>query len=287
MSKCIIILSNKASGSSACQNLLAKLVDIKHVTKTRHFENETLYWTKAASILKMPQKKMLGSEVPIESNNAKSDLKKILADNIKGFVAPNNDKDLIFGGWNELCATYSPIFLEKSPHHLYQWSSLELIMECMDLLSDVEFLLIGLVRNPMDTLYSAYRSWKIPPEKLQYEWLESYRNLQKLKSLVGERLVIIRYEDIVHSVESLNPVFKFCGLDSCSADNNYLHKQSINKWKNDKYYGFNLSDEVTQLAMSYGYKEDELKNTRKMIWPVYRRISWGYYVIKNAFKKLF
>ena len=143
--KNIIILSEKSSGSSACQNLLTKFASIKHVSKTRHFENETLYWTKAASILGKPQLKMVDSEVPIECLKAKNDLISLLRDNLNNYTPPDNERELIMQGWRLLCKNHSPIFLEKSPHHLCQWSALELIIEHIREVNDVDFLIIGLI----------------------------------------------------------------------------------------------------------------------------------------------
>ena len=135
--KCIIILSNKSSGSSAFQNILLKYTKARSVSKTRHFQNETLYWTKAASVLGLSQNKMLDSEVPIEYSKAKRDLVTLLSNNIDNYQVPKLEKDIIFQGWLLLCKQYSPIFLEKSPHHLFQWSALQLIIECMDKLKDI------------------------------------------------------------------------------------------------------------------------------------------------------
>lgn len=275
--KCIIILSSKSSGSSACQNLLAKFADIKLVSKTRHFQNETLYWTKAASVLGLPQNIMLDSEVPIPYEKAKADLVTLLRDNLETYSPPDDDKELIFDGWRHLCDRYAPIFLEKSPHHLYQWSALELIIECMKLLDDVDFFLIGLVRNPMDTLYSAFQRWRTFPEKLQYEWLVTYQNLLRLSEIVGDKLIIVRYEDIVSSLSYLQPVFDFCGVSADNADHDHLHKKSIQKWKNDKFYGFTLSEELIRLAESYGYYRDQLLNEGSALWPIYRYVSRAFY----------
>jgi hypothetical protein len=275
--KCIIILSSKSSGSSACQNLLSKFADIRHVTTTRHFQNETLYWTKAASILGLPQRKMLDSEVPITPKRAKSDLIALLRDNLDSYTPPKDERDLIFEGWHLLCKKYAPIFLEKSPHHLHQWSALELIVECMEILTDIDFLLVGLVRNPMDTLYSAFGRQKTPPEKNQTEWLIAYRNLLKLRNLVGDELVTVRYEDMVSSLSHLSPVFEFCEVKVEQADQGYLHKESIAKWKEDRRYGFTLSEEVIDLARMYGYKRQELANQSYLLWPVYRDLSRGLY----------
>ena len=69
--KCIIILSTKSSGSSVLLRLLTQDGYGQHISKTRHGENETLYWVKAAAILGLPQVNMHDSEIPIRSSRAK------------------------------------------------------------------------------------------------------------------------------------------------------------------------------------------------------------------------
>ncbi len=275
--KCIVILSNKSSGSSACQNLLAKFSQVNCVSKTRHEQNETLYWTKAASVLGLPQRDMLDSEVPIPRDRARADLIRLLSDNLDSYIPPDNDTELIFDGWKRLCQKYSPIFLEKSPHHLYQWSALKLIAECIEKLPEVDFCIVGLVRNPMDTLYSTWKRWKTIPEQCQYEWLIAYKNLLKFKTLVGDKLKIVRYEDMVSDLAIMKEVFEFIGIRGYEAENDYLHRNSISKWKIDKLYGFRLSDEVVALAKEYGYIKDEMSNRSYLLWPIYRNVSCGIY----------
>jgi len=282
--KSIIILSEKSSGSSACQNLLAKFANIKHVSKTRHFYNETLYWTKAASILGKPQLNMVDSEVPIEREKARIDLVSLLKDNLDDYVPPQRDKELIMEGWRLLCKKHSPIFLEKSPHHLCQWSAIELIIECIRNVNDVDFLLIGLIRNPMDTLYSQYKRWKSPPEKVEKQWLVAYENLLRLKDLIGDQLVIVRYEDMVSSLEYLEPVFRFCEVTARAADKAYLHQKSLQKWKNDKLFGFVLSPETIDLAEKYGYQRDKLINDTYLLWPVVRKVARAAYMAARPMK---
>lgn len=268
--KCIIILSEKSSGSSACQNILAKFADIRHVAKTRHYENETLYWTKAASVLGMPQRQMIDSEVPIAARQARAELIDLLQNNTDNYTPPASDRELVFDGWKRLCRQHRPIFLEKSPHHLCQWPALELIHTAMQETEDTDFLIIGLIRNPMDVLYSQFQRWRSRPEELQYQWLEAYRNLLRFKDLLGDRLVMLRYEDMVASLHSLQPVFDFCEVEAAAADRNYFHRQSLLKWRDDAHFGFELADEVVELAGKFGYQEDELRNSRKPLWPVYR-----------------
>lgn len=284
--KCIIILSEKSSGSSACQNILAKFADIRHVAKTRHYENETLYWTKAASVLGMPQRQMIDSEVPIAAAQARAELIDLLQNNTDNYVQPATDRELVFDGWKRLCHQHRPIFLEKSPHHLCQWSALELIHTAMQETKDLDFLIIGLIRNPMDVLYSQFQRWRSRPEELQYQWLEAYRNLLRFKELVGDRLVMLRYEDMVKSLHYLQPVFDFCQVEAAAADRNYFHRQSLLKWRDDANFGFELADEVIALAKQFGYRDDELRNSRKPLWPVYRETRRAGYRIARGVLRL-
>lgn len=277
-SKCILLLSEKSSGSSACQNFLSRFAGARVVARTRHFESETLYWVKAAALLGMPQMNMLNSEVPFGREKAKADLITLLTDNLENYSPPPDDRDLVFDGWRLLCERYGPVFLEKSPHHLCQWSALELIVECIERTKDVDFLLLGLIRNPMDTIYSQFKRWRASPEKLQYQWLTAYRNLLRLKDIVGEQVVIVRYEDVVTSVEYLAPVLEFCGVTVEEMDRDYLHDRSVAKWRGDGFFGFALADEVVELAKQYGYRNDEMANRRNVLWPLYRdlkRVEYG------------
>lgn len=283
--KCVIILSEKSSGSSACQNLLAKFANIQHVSKTRHFQNETLYWTKAASILGKPQLNMVDSEIPIKREKARTELISLLKDNLDNYVPPDRDEELITEGWRLLCKKHSPIFLEKSPHHLCQWAAIELIIECTREIKDVDFLLIGLVRNPMDTIYSQYKNWKSSPQKVQEQWRIAYQNLLRLKEIMGSQLVIVRYEDMVSSIDYLEPVFNFCEVTASAADNTYLHQKSLQKWKNDVLFGFSLSDDTIELAEKFGYQRDELTNEAYLLWPVVRKLSRAAYIAARPMKK--
>ena len=295
MAKSVLILSNKSSGSSAVQRLLAQAVEMKCVEKTRHFENESLYWTKAASVLNLPQQGMLDSEVPIPQAAAREDLMTLLRENLLSYEQPADDRALVFDGWRQLCEQYEPIFLEKSPHHLLQWSALSLIIECIEQLDgEVDFLLVGLVRNPMDTLYSAFRRWKTPPEALQYEWLRAYQNLQELSKQLGEysvdnpsgKIVIVRYEDLAISLAPLAPIFDFCSSVP-SSQAKCLNGKSLLKWQQDSLFGFSLAPEVTALAMDYGYSDDELANASSWLWPLYRNLLRGVYVRSRWMKSIY
>ena len=283
--KCIVILSEKSSGSSACQNILAKFGAIHHVASTRHGEFETLYWTKAASILNLPQLDMVDSEVPVPAQRARTELVEFLQNNVSGFQFPDNDREMIFEGWKSLCRNHQPIYLEKSPHHLCQWSALELMYQCMQEAEDIDFLFIGLVRNPMDTFYSQFQRWRTRPESVQSQWLTAYRNLQRFQQLVGPKLVMVRYEDLIRSVAFLKPVLDFCEVKIADADMDYFHPNSLLKWQSDERFGFVLSDEVFALAKQYGYQDEELYNPKKPLWIFYRELCRALFKIKKLFKR--
>ncbi|MGB3786620.1 MAG: sulfotransferase [Phormidesmis sp.] len=290
MNKTILILSHKSSGSSAVQRLLTQLPLVNCIQKTRHFQSESLYWTKAASILRLPQQNMLDSEVPISPKRARRKLIDLLKNNIPGYEIPRDDRSLVFDGWRQLCYQHGPIFLEKSPHHLLQWSALDLLVKSMgELAGEVDFLLVGLVRNPMDMLYSAFRRWKTPPEALQYEWLTAYQNLRKLSDLLGEKVAIVRYEDLTVSLEPLAPVFEFCessfGELETLRDRTLLRKNG--QWKADSFFGFTLAPEIKALAHFYGYTATELSNSPHRFWPIYSNISRALYRQTVWMKKVY
>ncbi|MCB0185111.1 MAG: sulfotransferase [Caldilineaceae bacterium] len=271
--KCLVILSTKSSGSSACQRLLAGAATVNLVEKTRHRENETLYWVKAASVLGLPQQTVQDSEIPIPPTKARRDLVALLEDNVPGYCAPLDDERLVFEGWQTLCHHYAPVFLEKSPHHLRQRSALDLLVDCMERCVDVDFLLVGLVRNPMDTLYSMFQRWRTLPEAAQYEWLAAYQNLLDLAERVGDKLVIVRYEDMVSSSTALAPVYDFMGVDLTAAAAGSLHGRSLAKWRQDGRFGFQLAAEVRDLAAQFGYPSTTVENESSRWWPAYCRLA--------------
>lgn len=267
--RCILILSSKSSGSSALQRLLAQFPQVHSVGKTRHKENESLYWVKAASILEMPQEDLSDSEVPIPKEIARKDLVTLIRENADHeYQPPSDPKTLVYEGWHKLCDAYQPVFLEKSPHHLHQWSAIELILECMQRQSDTDFLVVGLVRNPMDCLYSMWKRWQGDPNRGQQEWYTAYKNLQRLQQKIPDKLVLLRYEDVVNDNRILEPVYRFIQV-SIPKNNGNFHRKSLAKWKSDKFFGFKLRPEVMELAQEFGYTREELVGATSGIWNYY------------------
>ena len=267
--KCIVIVSTKSSGSSALQELLCGFGGGRHVQHTRHGEFETLYWTKAASILGLPQVKLPDSEVPIPPDRALLDLRTILTENAAGFELPTDHDRLIFDGWRALCHAHAPVFVEKSPHHLHQWSCLTLMIKAVNAMPEIDFRFVGLVRNPMDALYSAWTRWRVPPEVFQKHWRTAYENLERLRETIGDRLVIVRYEDFSSTRQTASKLLASLGLPSVrhGADD-YIHGAARNRWKADHGFGFQLDGAVAELAIRYGYLSQDLVNGRQLAWPV-------------------
>jgi len=121
----------------------------------------------------------------------------LLSENLVNYTPPENKDSLVFEGWHSLCKKYEPVLFEKSPHHLHYWSALDLMNQCQTRLPEIEFFFIGLIRNPMDTIYSMWRSWRLIPEKRQFEWLRAYQNLVKFKEIAGGRPRVFRYENFI------------------------------------------------------------------------------------------
>jgi hypothetical protein len=259
VTRCIVILSDKSSGSTALQAWLVRSAGARHLERTRHAEHETLYWTKAASWLGLPQVQMLESEVPIAPAPARADLEALLRDNgAADDPAVDDPRAWVFAGWRALCARHAPLFVEKSPHHLHQWSALELLRACLEASPEIPHLVIGLVRNPLDTLHSSWRRWGADPETHQHEWLRAYRNLERLRPLLGERMALIRYEDIVRDPSRLDFVHRFTGAQAAPADG-LLHARSVGRAAGDPSFRFALAEPVRELARAYGYRDDELE----------------------------
>lgn len=274
-SRCIVILSARSSGSSALQNLLVQSPGARHIDWTPHFENESLFWVKAASVLGRPQIKIADSRLPLPVEESRAGLRTLLQENIgAAYVPPTEDTALVFDGWRDLCQHYAPVFVEKSPHHLHEWAALELLLESLKRVPEVDVMFIGLVRNPMDTLYSMWQRWRGLPHHNQRDWHTAYTNLLRLRELVGERLLIIRYEDMVRDSACLAPVYRFMGLPEAAPG--YLHDKALGKWRTDPRFRFRLDPAVARLAAQFGYDHSDLENRGSPLWWLYASVSRWY-----------
>lgn len=278
-----MILSDKSSGSTVLQNELAKSKQINIVKYTRHYENETLYWNKAVAVLGLQQEELKYSELPMNKKKAENDLLFFFKKNLPHWRIFVLNKETLFEGWEKLCEEFGPIFLEKSPHHLHYWSALELIIELMSK-SNIDFYFIGLIRNPMDATFSSWKRWNADPEKNQFEWLRAYKNLLKFKKIVGGKLKTITYEKLISDRSIIRDICEFIGIEADEKIGNGFHSNSIQKWRAERFYGFQLSNDVKSLANLFGYKDYDLNNKASKWWPVHRPISSNYNKIKRLIR---
>lgn len=282
-----MILSTKSAGSSALQSLLCRFAGGRHITHTRHGEMETLYWIKAAAVLGLPQVELPDSELPIPRRRAARELRHFIAQNAPGFALPIDPEQLVFQGWHELCLRHAPVFVEKSPHHLHQWSALELIERAMRAEPDIDHRFVGLVRNPMDVLYSAWTRWRTRPEVMQHHWRMAHENLRKWQEKVGAKLTVVRYEDLVSQSDRASRLFASLELAQTRVGaDKYMVVGSLLKWKQDPRFGFQLDPTVAATAQTFGYGAEELENHARPAWRGHRTRALLTHRINQPIRKL-
>ena len=286
MAKCIFILSSKSSGSSILQRRLTAITGASISAYTQHLQNETLFWTKAASVLGLPQDKLPNSEVPIPRNRARRSLAAFLERNLDKKVGLLNSRVEVFDAWTQLCQAFGPVFLEKSPHHLYQASVVRLMERYARENKRVGVHFIGLVRNPMSVLYSSWRRIGISPYREEIHWCRAYENLIELKERSPDLVSIVRYEDLVLGDQTLSNIFDFLGTKPGSLhEAEPFHSSSTEKWRKDPRFGFAPQRRTIDLATSYGYSKESMDNTNSKPWGTHRichQIAWQ---IKNSIPK--
>lgn len=249
-SKCIIILSEKSSGSSALMKYLLRYEKIHAVKHTRHNERETLFWTKAASMLQRPQKKLVGSEVPIPEEKARGQLESMIKKNVPSFENLNmtDGMALVFDWWEFMCVQHHPVFLEKSPHYLANWSNIELICHTIAIMKYVPHQIIGLIRHPLNTLYSIHRRWKLSLYEYEKQWIRSYKNLLRLKEMLPDKVHIVKYEDMCKTANHLKPVIEFAGYTNIKEAGFKTPRKIPESFK------YKLQDKTIKLAQEFGYE---------------------------------
>lgn len=261
----IIILSTKSSGSTALQNYFKLNFGFSTVKYTRHQEEETLYWTKVASVLELPQTPMYRSEVPFTQREAIKELNHFFSKNDLEHICCKKDttEKQFQEYYFELIKANKGKFIEKSPHHLYNESNLLLINNFRKRYrNEIEFTIFGLTRHPQAVLYSAWIRWKFLPSKFQLEWDKSYRNLLEWKNEL--QIIVVKYEDMIKHPEIIEKVV--LGLGKGSGQFKF-RLGSIEKWKVDRKYGFNLQSNIVKLAENLGY--DDFEANKSIQWEFY------------------
>lgn len=271
MTSTVFLLSAKSSGSSAVMRHLAASKGVNLVPYNCHGENETLYWTKAGSILGLPQSRLPYSEVPFSRRRALTQLRAFVARNLseEGAARDLQTEAGLFEAWSRLAHRYGPVLVEKSPHHLYQPAVIELMERYADNSGGVDVHFLGLIRNPIDTFYSSWRRFGVSPRAEERHWIRAYTTLLELARRRPAATTIIRYEDVVRDHQPLGElVTRLLGtngpIDDGAADR--FHARSVQKWRSDRKFGFSLDAASTALAKMYGYTDDELTNDNAHPW---------------------
>lgn len=277
----VLLLSDKRSGSTMFQSELSKHPLVHTVDYSSHTYLETHHWLKAAVMLNK-DKRDFASQKIYNGYGSVANARAYMIDTIKGnctnFEVPESDRELVFKGWDALCEKFAkPVFFEKSPQFLAHWASLELILEWM---KDTKYSvkIVGLTRNPMAVMYSAYELFHTNPEKRQKGWMNIQNNLLRFKNAVPkESICLLRYEDLVADPRnSFAAVCDFIGIPMDDEMGNIAHRDSLRKWQDDPYYSFKLNAEATALAKNFGYSDDDLYNPPKSKAPLSYRFkkSW-------------
>lgn len=274
----VILLSDKRSGSTMFQRELCKHPNIQTVTYSPHTYLETHHWLKGAVLLGMAGETFASGKVYPgygPTKNARSYLIDCVTKNVPDFRIPENDKALVFDGWDALCHKFAqPVFFEKSPQLLAHWAGLSLLLEWIHL-TKFTVKIIGLTRNPLSVQYSAYRLFYTDPEKRQYSWLEAQKNMLAFKNLLPEHIFFhVKYEDIIEQPKTIfSSVCEFIGVAESPEVGNSVHAESLTKWKSDPCFTLRLDNAVKQVAKAFGYTEEDLENPPKPVPPLSYRLQ--------------
>ena len=154
------------------------------------------------------------------------------------------------------------MLVEKSPHHLHAPATLSLMRRYRESRGAESLQLVGLVRNPMATLYSMWTRWAVVPERRQHEWVRAYENLLRLESELDGGLLIVRYEDLVTDPVGgvLSDVLTRVGLDpkALAPTQEAARLDSVMRWQSDPRFGFRPSPAVLALGKRLGYSAADL-----------------------------
>lgn len=268
MATVTVLLSDKRSGSTILQDELCKHSGIAHVDYSPHTYFETHHWLKAAVMLERPGHLFSGGR-PYQGYgsraNARAYMEETIVKNVPDFPIPEEDRTLIFEGWEALCKQFAnPVFFEKSPQFLAEWSSLQLLMEWMET-TELDVRIIGLVRNPLAVQFSAQELFSTEAESRQFGWLAIQRNLLALRAMIpAENFRLVRYEDIIADpVEQLAELCTYLGVAPEPQIGASVHSSSKEKWRENPNYTLQLDPAVAQIAKAFGYSETELTNPHK------------------------
>ncbi len=293
MTTVVLLLSDKRSGSTFLEKELTTHAQIQHVAYTPHTYNETHYWVKAAQLLEMPEVMFSGGRYS-RSYGGKAHLRKSLLagirGNVAGFRTPDDDRELVFQGWEALCEKFAnPVFIEKSPHHAHHWAALELMLQWAEKTCHT-VKIIALARNPMSVVYSAQKLFHTPHEQRQFGWFEAYQNLLLMEKLMEKsQFRWVRYEELVMDpANEFEQLCRFIGVEHDPGLGQTAHTKSRNIWQDDAAFSLQLDPAVQRLAQHFGYSDEELFNPQKPAQDFSQKtVSLMYILYSRAYSRLY
>lgn len=261
--KTVVILSTKSAGSTALLNVICSVPGGSTVSWTSHQEHETLFWTKAASVLDRPQWSMPDSEVPLPSEAARHGLG-LLARNNLAEDWPITDEASIGQLWDALADRAGPVFVEKSPHHLAQRSALELAVAASQR-SRRRHVFVLLVRDPLAVLLSMWRRWAHRPERHEAVILRSFENACWLINEPRLEVQVVRYENLRADTAALLDLIG-AGHPDALADLRDGQVTCEPHWSP----GYTPSEELKDARSRLGYGLTPLpasSTAKRLLWP--------------------
>jgi hypothetical protein len=279
----VILLSDKRSGSTILQTEFLSHPDVRGLDYTSHTYLESHHWLKAAVMTGQPDRLFSAGQIYPGyggARNARTYMIDTITGNLPDFVPPQDDRDLVFEGWEALCQHYAkPVFFEKSPQVLANWASVIMLLEWVKKTSfDVR--LVGLVRNPLAVQHSAQLLFGSVPVARQYGWAETHRNLLALRQMLPEdRLMLLRHEDILADPQArFADLCRYVGLENSDGMGQQITARTQDRWKDDPDYTLRLHPSVVHVAKALGYHDDELQNPNAQAEPdlgvTPQTISW-------------
>jgi hypothetical protein len=260
------------------QKELCKHPDIQTVAYSPHTYLETHHWLKGAVLLGAAAETFAGGKIYDgygSPGNARTYMIDCIKRNVPQFQIPNDDRALVFKGWTALCDQFAkPVFFEKSPQLLSHWAGLSLLLEWIEH-TDFKVKVIGLTRNPLSVQYSAFQLFHTVPQKRQYAWMETQKNMLAFQSLLSKDIFFhVRYEEIIERPQAaFAAVCKFLRVAESPELGSTVHSESLTKWKDDPYFAFCLDPAVKQIASRFGYSCEDLENTAKPKPPLSYRLQ--------------
>jgi hypothetical protein len=128
--------------------------------------------------------------------------------------------------------------------------------------------------------------WRAVPEVSQSDWLRAYNNLLWFRGRVEEKTFMLKYEDLIeHPDRVMKNICGFLSLEWLPQLGEGLHRNSMNKWRNDPLFGFQPEEQVKTLGRHLGYSSAELHAPDRRLWPFYRRMLVATYPGVQLYRK--